>query len=365
MNFPFKNYHQFIEFESLLDRVQFKIVDKDSISYLQNKSVLITGAGGSIGKELSLQITNFKPSYINLLDISETPLFEVCNELKQLRLDFPVNSFIGDIKNLSRIDYIFKKVKPKVIFHTAAYKHVPIMEKNPCEAILNNVNGTINLINLSIKHNVERFIFISTDKAVNPKNIMGASKRICELYIKNLEIKNDIKFTTVRFGNVLGSNGSVLPVFLEQIRKGGPITITHPEVSRFFMTIPEAIQLILQAGSLGIKKDIFVLDMGKAIKIKDLAEKMIKLLGFKPYEDIKINFIGMRPGEKLFEELSYKTETLKKTKYSKILTNISLEDTSKNFFEDVEDLIKFAEKNKVLNVIEKIQKIIPQYQIIN
>ena len=357
------------QIEDLLKRCSFKITDKEVTDYLKEKNILITGAGGSIGRELVRQISIFKPKTIILFDIAETPLFEIRNELEKLinekKLQVKIESFIGDIKNSLRLSYIFEKFEPKVVFHTAAYKHVFMMENNPCEAILNNLEGTKNLINIALKFQSEKFIFISTDKAVNPINIMGVSKRICELFIQNIDIsQSKTKFITVRFGNVLDSNGSVVSIFREQIKLGGPITVTHPDMTRFFMTIPEAVQLVLQAGSMGNKNEIFVLDMGKSIKIRNLAEKMIVLSGLKPYKDIKIDFIGIRPGEKLCEELTLATESLKKTKCSRIFININKKHVSynKNFLPEIERLIKFAKQNQIEQVLTIIQKIVPEYK---
>jgi len=256
-----------VQIEDLLGRNPVNLNIKEIASYLENKSILITGAGGSIGSELARQVARYNPSTLSILDIAETPLFYIENQLKSLVPNLNLHGIIADVKNYERLNLVFSKYRPDVVIHAAAYKHVPMMELNPYEAVHNNIYGTKVVADLSIKYNVKKFIFISTDKAVNPTNIMGATKRIAELYIQSVEEKDNTKFVIVRFGNVLGSNGSVIPIFKEQIKKGGPVTVTHPEVTRYFMTIPEAVQLVLQAGGIGKGGELFLLDMGNLSRL--------------------------------------------------------------------------------------------------
>ena len=301
------------QIEDLLFRKQLKINNKLSLDFYQGKVVLVTGGGGSIGSELCRQIAKLKPKKLIIVDIYENNAYDIQQELLRTyedKLDFEV--FIASVRDEKRIDTIFAKCRPNVVFHAAAHKHVPLMENSPAEAIKNNVLGTYNVANAAEKYGVEKFILVSTDKAVNPTNIMGASKRMCEMII---QCRKDSKtsFSAVRFGNVLGSNGSVIPLFRQQIAKGGPVTITDKRIIRYFMTIPEASQLVIQAGAMAKSGELFVLDMGKPVYIYDLAVKMIELSGLKPNVDIKIVEVGLRPGEKLFEELLIKTETMEKT----------------------------------------------------
>lgn len=299
--------------EDLLFRDALKFANKGMDDYYEGKTVLVTGGGGSIGSELCRQVAKRKPKRLIILDIYENNAYEIQQELirkHQGILDLCVE--IASVRDPERLDAIFNYYKPDIVFHAAAHKHVPLMEHSSCEAIKNNVFGTYNVANASEKHSVKKFILISSDKAVNPTNIMGATKRLCEMVVQ-CRTNSNTSFSCVRFGNVLGSNGSVIPLFKSQIEKGGPITITDKRIIRYFMTIPEAAQLVLEAGFLADRGELFVLDMGKPIKIIDLAENMIKLSGFRPYEDIDIVEIGLRPGEKLYEELLIKTETLDKT----------------------------------------------------
>lgn len=355
-----------IKAEDLLRRPPIQLEVESIERYIQNRVVLITGAGGSIGSEISRQIYKFRPSKLILLDNGETALYEIDYELKHLDPNgVDIIPQIADIKNLSRISQIFANHKPDVVFHCAAYKHVPIMENHPSEAVLNNIQGTKNLVDISKISGVDKFVFISTDKAVNPVNIMGASKRIAELYVQYTSLSSKTKFITVRFGNVLGSNGSVIPRFKEQIEKGGPITVTHPEIIRYFMTIPEASQLVLQAGSMGGRAEIFLLDMGKPVKILDLAEDMIRLSGLEPYKDIPIVFSGLRPGEKLYEELLLSVEGIKKTEHSKIMVanaNINSKEQSE-FMSKLNHLIELAKSNKEEEIFQMFKNIVPEYKI--
>jgi FlaA1/EpsC-like NDP-sugar epimerase len=307
-----------VEIEDLLGRppIQLKLAEIEK--YLKDKVVLVTGAGGSIGGEIARQVSRYFPKNLIILDIAETPLFFIENHLKSSTTDLNLTTVIGDVKNINKMEQLFKSHKPDIVIHAAAYKHVPMMELNPDEAIWNNIFGTKVIADLSCKYEADKFILISTDKAVNPTNIMGATKRISELYIKTFPDGIKTKFIIVRFGNVLGSNGSVIPIFKEQIKNGGPVTVTHPEVTRYFMTIPEAVQLVLQAGGIGKGGELFLLDMGEPVKILKLAEEMIRLSNFEPYKDIEIVFTGLRPGEKLYEELLLDEEGSTKTEYDKI-----------------------------------------------
>lgn len=307
-----------VEIEDLLGRTPVAINLEAIRNYLTGKRVLVTGAAGSIGSELCRQICQHGPGKLVLLDNAETPLYLI---EKELAFDFPdlrIIPIIADVRQRERISALFDSFWPQVVFHAAAYKHVPMMEYNPMEAVSNNIGGTRNVADAAHASGVEHFVMISTDKAVNPTNVMGASKRAAELYVQALAQHSRTCFTTVRFGNVLGSNGSVIPFFKEQIRKGGPVTVTDPKVIRYFMTIPEACQLVLQAGCLGCGGDIFVLDMGEPVRILDLAEELIRLSGLTPYEDIEIVFTGLRPGEKLYEELLIDGEEIRPTCHQKI-----------------------------------------------
>jgi FlaA1/EpsC-like NDP-sugar epimerase len=293
-----------VNIEDILGRKEIFLNQNSIKSIIQDKTVFISGAGGSIGSELVIQILKFNPKYVYLFDISEINLFNLERRVQALQPENQYNYIIGDIRNKPLLDQIFSEVSPDIVLHTAAYKHVPLMEKNPIQAINTNIFGTLNIAELSIKYKVSKYVQVSTDKAVNPTNIMGVSKRIAEILCQDLQNRTKTtSFTTVRFGNVLGSSGSVIPVFKEQILKGGPVTVTHPDIERFFMSIPEASQLILQAATLGNGGEIFVLDMGKPIKIVDLAKQLINLSKAEEGREIEIQFTGLRPGEKLFEEL--------------------------------------------------------------
>ena len=308
-----------VDIEDLLGREAVNVDLKEISSYLEDKIVLVTGAGGSIGSELCRQIARFKPRRLILFDIYENSVFELNNELRKKFPQLEIDVNIGSVRERARVEELFKQYKPHVIFHAAAHKHVPLMEGNPREAIINNVLGTKNCIDMAEKYVADRFVLISTDKAVNPTSVMGATKRMCEMLMQNKAAScKTTCFTAVRFGNVLGSNGSVIPTFRRQIAEGGPITVTHKDITRYFMTIPEAVQLVIQAGAMANGGEIFILDMGEPVKIIDLAEKLIRLSGFTPYEDIDIVVTGLRPGEKLYEELLLAEEGINQTSHDKI-----------------------------------------------
>ena len=307
-----------IEIEDLLIRPEIKISMDEVIANFKGKTVMVTGAAGSIGSELTRQLASFGVKELVLFDNAETPMHNLRLELEDKFPELKFTPIIGDVRQLSRLDYVFRKYRPQIVFHAAAYKHVPLMETNPCEAVLVNVAGSRNVADKCIEYDVEKMVMVSTDKAVNPTNIMGCTKRLAEIYVQSLGLAMEhgkkagkTKFVTTRFGNVLGSNGSVIPRFREQIAKGGPLTVTHPEITRFFMTIPEACRLVMEAATMSTGNQIFVFDMGQAVKIDDLARRMIHLAGYKPDVDIKIEYTGLRPGEKLYEEvLSNKENTL-------------------------------------------------------
>ncbi len=350
-----------VEIEDILGRDPVKM-DVNKISkYLRNQPVLITGAGGSIGSELCRQINQIKPSLLIMVDHSESNLFDIEQELKLNPSASSLITIVADIKDSARMSSIFIKYQPAVVFHAAAYKHVPMMEKNPSAALENNFIGTRVITELALKFGVKKFVLISTDKAVNPLNIMGASKALAERVIQTMPEVSSTKFITVRFGNVLASRGSVVPIFKDQIARGGPVTVTHPKMKRYFMTIPESVQLIIQAGALGKGDEIFVLDMGEQIKIKDLAENMIRLSGFELEKDIKIEYTGIRPGEKLDEELFNDEEAELPTAYEKIFmvgnNNLDKLNLREELFE-LEDLIKH--QNMKL-VFKKLSELLPSF----
>lgn len=352
-----------IQIEDLLDREPISIQNEEVMKRHFEKAVLVTGGAGSIGSEIVRQVVQFKPSLIVVLDQAETPLHEIQLEMEEKFPDINFKFVLGDISNKHRLEPLFQKYNFSMVYHAAAYKHVPLIENNPHEAILVNVFGTKNLATLSSKYKINRFVMISTDKAVNPTNVMGASKRGAELLVQALQdvLGNTTKFITTRFGNVLGSNGSVIPHFKKQIEKGGPVTITHPDIVRYFMTIPEACELVLQAGTMGKGGEIFVFDMGEPVKIKDLAIKMIKLSGFEPEIDIKLKYTGLRPGEKLYEELlSDGTKNLP-TPHEKIM--VSMDPHME--FEEIESLAnkitKAALRRDKIEVVKLLKKIVPDF----
>ncbi len=356
--------------EDLLGRDPIHL-DRDEISAeITDQMVLVTGASGSIGAELVRQIIAFKPRKIILFDISETALHDVSLELKEKFGFHNFEAIIGDIRNFNRVKEIMAKFKPQIIFHAAAYKHVPLLESNPSEAVDTNINGTKILADIAVKYDVGKFVMISTDKAVNPTNVMGASKRIAEIYIQafdrflnSLEDEKFTRFITTRFGNVLGSNGSVIPRFRKQIEEGGPVTVTHPEISRYFMTIPEACQLVLEAGFIGKGGEIFLFDMGRSVRIYDLAKKMIKLSGFEPEYDIEITYTGLRPGEKIKEEVLNYQENSLPTHHEKILIAAVQEYSFEHVSRQITDLIDFCSHyNQDLEVVKRMKTLLPEFK---
>lgn len=350
-----------INIEELLERDVIKLDEIRIKEQINNKVILVTGAAGSIGSEIVRQISKFSPKLIVLLDQAETPLYHIELEMKEKYKDTHTEIVIGDIRSFERMENLFNSFKPNVVFHAAAYKHVPMMENNPSESIYTNVLGTKVIADLSVKFNVEKFVMVSTDKAVNPTNVMGASKRIAEIYTQSLNTVSSTKFITTRFGNVLGSNGSVIPLFKKQIEKGGPITITHPEITRYFMTIPEACQLVLEAGAMGQGGEIFIFDMGKSVKIVDLAKKMIKLSGLTLDKDIKITYTGLRPGEKLFEELLANEENTMPTHHPGIMiAKVRVYDFDQ-ISQEINELLNLFGSQNNYTIVTKMKKIVPEF----
>ena len=356
-----------VKIEDLLERPQIEMNTDNVRQIIQNRVVLVSGAAGSIGSELVRQIQQFSPQVTILLEMAESPLHDLVLELHN---QFPEARFIpviADVRNRARIEQIFSEMRPDVVYHAAAYKHVPLMESFPNEAIQANVLGTKNMADIAVKYGVQRFVMISTDKAVNPTNIMGASKRIAEIYVQSLfrklSAKNPdcTKFITTRFGNVLGSNGSVIPYFRKQIAAGGPITVTHPDIIRYFMTIPEACCLVMEASTLGNGGEIFVFDMGKPVKILDLARNMIRLAGYTPEKDIQIVFTGLRPGEKLYEELLNQKETTLPTANEKIMVARVREFEFDKVSEEVDQLIKTSQQSKPFTTVKLMKQLVPEY----
>ncbi len=349
-----------VNIEDLLGRDEVKLNNEGIKEYVENKVVLVTGGGGSIGSEMCRQLAKYKPAKLLILDIYENGAYDLQMELKYNYPDLHVEIIIASIRDEIRIDSVFEQYKPNVVFHAAAHKHVPLMEDNPAEAIKNNILGTYNLLCSSDKYSVKKFVQISTDKAVNPTNIMGASKRFCEIMVQAFDRFSKTEFVAVRFGNVLGSNGSVIPLFKQQIARGGPVTVTHPEITRFFMTIPEAAQLVIQAGAMAKGGEIFVLDMGQPVKISDLARDLIVLSGLKPEEDIKIEYTGLRKGEKLYEELLMSEVALTSTEHNKIFIEKPKDYDIDFVRESIEEFKKCINKDRN-EIIKLLKKKVPTY----
>ena len=350
-----------VEIDDLLGREPIRINTEEVLNSVSGKTVMVTGGGGSIGSELCRQIAAHMPKRLIIFDIYENGAYEIQQELlwKFPKLDLVV--LIGSVRNTSRVNDVFSTYQPDIVFHAAAHKHVPLMETSPDEAIKNNVMGTYKTARAADRYGTEKFVLISTDKAVNPTNVMGASKRICEMIIQTMDRRSDTTFVAVRFGNVLGSNGSVIPLFKKQIAEGGPVTVTHPDIVRYFMTIPEAVSLVLQASVYARGGEIFVLDMGKPVKILDLATNLIKLSGYKPGEDIEIKFTGLRPGEKMYEELLMDQEGLKKTANRMIFIGKPIEFDAEVFERQLELLINDAKKEDK-DIRERIGEIVKTYE---
>ena len=357
-----------IQVEDLLERPAIKINTNNVEAILANQVVLVTGGAGSIGSEIVRQVASFKPQAIILMEIAESPLHDLTVDLRRKYPDLQFIPIISDVRNVDMVEEVFTEYHPTVVFHAAAYKHVPLMEDFPTQAIMANVLGTKNMADMAIKYNAKRFVMISTDKAVNPTNVMGASKRIAEIYVQSLFLKqvrentNCTKFITTRFGNVLGSNGSVVPFFKKQIAEGGPVTVTHPDIIRYFMTIPEATCLVLEAATLGNGGEIFCFDMGHPVRIADLAKNMIRLAGFVPGKDIEIAYTGLRPGEKLYEELLNQKETTLPTSNEKILVAKVREYDFDVIATQINTLIENAKKGQVFPVVQQMKEIVPEFK---
>ena len=361
-----------IQIEDLLERNPIILDNKTISKDLKDKTILITGAAGSIGSEIVRQVIQFKPHSIVLVDQGETPLHQLTLELETIVTESNIHSVIADVRNKEVMRRVFRTYSPQVVYHAAAYKHVPLMEENPLQAIQTNVEGTKNVADLACEFKVKKFVMVSTDKAVNPSNVMGASKRIAEKYVQSLQLRSvkenngkGTKFITTRFGNVLGSNGSVVPLFSKQIAAGGPVTITHQDIIRYFMTIPEACQLVLEAGSMGKGGEIYIFDMGKPVKIIDLARKMIKLAGFIPDKDIPIKIVGLRPGEKLYEELLNDTSKTIPTYHEKIMIAEEIQEEFENLHLEIEELIGMSTFFSNEDIVGKMKKIVPEFKSMN
>lgn len=350
-----------VSLDDLLGRELVRLDNVEIFNYLRDKRVLITGAGGSIGSELCRQISRFSPRQLILFENAETALFTIENELANACSDVSICPIIGDIRHRARVEAIFDEFMPQVVFHAAAYKHVPMMEFNPAEAVNNNIRGTQVVAEVADAFHVEHFVMVSTDKAVNPTNVMGASKRAAEKIVQALDRRSKTCFVTVRFGNVLGSSGSVIPTFTEQIKVGGPVTVTHKDITRYFMTIAEASQLVLQAGSMGRGGEIYLLDMGDPVKIVHLAEELIRLSGKIPYEDIEIEFTGLRPGEKLYEELLLDGEGVRPTGHEKICVAAAVYEDEMLLLEQMGLLFAAARRMDLTEVLNLLQVIVPEY----
>ena len=351
-----------VEIEDLLGRDPIRVNLDEIMGYVSNKVILVTGGGGSIGSELCRQIAAHKPKQLIIFDIYENNAYDIQQELKDTYPELDLVVLIGSVRNTHRIEMVFEKYRPNIVYHAAAHKHVPLMEDSPNEAIKNNVFGTYKTAAAADRYGTERFVLISTDKAVNPTNIMGASKRMCEMIIQMYNKHSKTDYVAVRFGNVLGSNGSVIPLFKKQIEQGGPVTVTHKDIIRYFMTIPEAVSLVLQAGAYAKGGEIFILDMGEPVKILDLAENLIRLSGYVPYEDIQIEFTGLRPGEKLYEELLMGEEGLQDTPNKLIHIGRPIEFNQENFKAQLNRLREMAEQDSE-NIKDMVREMVPTYII--
>lgn len=354
-----------VDIDDLLGRDPVQVNLREISGYIEGKIVLISGAGGSIGSELCRQVARFHPRRLIAMDIYENSVFELSGELKRNYPNLELETIIASIRSKNRLDEIFNQYRPHIVFHAAAHKHVPLMEKNPGEALLNNIVGTKNMMDVAEKYMAEKFVMISTDKAVNPTNVMGATKRTAEMILQEKSKTSKTNFVAVRFGNVLGSNGSVIPIFRKQIAAGGPVTVTHPDITRYFMTIPEAVQLVIQAGAMARGGEIFILDMGEPVKIMDLAENIIRLSGYVPNEDIEIKITGLRPGEKLYEELLLDEEGIEKTAHDKIYVGhpVGAEDCLRDMIEKgtLEDEIRKVASESPEKIKEWLKTIVTNY----
>ena len=351
-----------VQVEDLLARDSIKLDYEGIHEYLEHQVVMVTGGGGSIGSELCRQIVKFNPKQLIILDIYENNAYDLQNELLRQYPNLNLVTLIASVRDRHRLEEIYQTYQPNVVFHAAAHKHVPLMEVSPSEAIKNNVLGTLNTAELASEYGVKRFVLISTDKAVNPTNVMGATKRLCEMIIQAINPKSQTEYVAVRFGNVLGSNGSVVPLFKKQIAKGGPVTLTHKDITRYFMTIPEAAQLVLQAGGFAQGGEIFVLDMGKPVKIYDLAENLIKLSGYEPHVDIEIEVTGLRPGEKLYEELLMDEEGLTETRHQKIFIGLPGEFELDTVKSQINELLQVATTKGIQELKNKLKEVVPTYE---
>ncbi len=353
-----------VEIEDLLGRESVNFEDKNVKNMIRNRIVLVTGGGGSIGSELCRQIAQYRPKQLIIFDVYENNLYDIEMELSSEYPRLNLEAIVGSVRDKNRLENVFDKYNPEIVFHAAAHKHVPLMEYSPLEAIKNNVFGTYNVVNCADKYKVDKFVLISTDKAVNPTNIMGASKRLCEMIVQTKDKHSETDFVAVRFGNVLGSNGSVIPLFKKQIAKGGPVTVTHREITRFFMTIPEAVQLILQALTHASGGEIFALDMGEPMKIYDLAVSLIKLMGYEPNVDIPISITGLRPGEKLYEEILMAEEGLTATKHNKIFISNPLKIDEEELKKNLDSLrrLEYDNKYSINKVVSLMRRAVPTYK---
>ncbi|WP_240920329.1 polysaccharide biosynthesis protein [Sphingobacterium chungjuense] len=359
---------QKVKIEDLLERKPIQISNENILHQLKGKRVLVTGAAGSIGSEIAKQLGKFEPQMIVLCDQAESPLHNLQLDLQDVYKDQIYHTYIGDVRDQSRMRALFELFRPHVVYHAAAYKHVPLVESHPIEGVRTNVIGTYNIANLSVEYDVQKFVLVSTDKAVNPTNVMGTTKRIAEIYVQTLDKKlaqsrddRRTRFITTRFGNVLGSNGSVIPRFRDQIERGGPVTVTHPDITRYFMTIPEACQLVIEAGNMGIGGEIFVFDMGKSVKIVNLAEKMIKLSGRVPYKEIDIKFTGLRPGEKLYEELLNDLENTLPTHHGKIMIAQVRENDIDMVEKSFQTLFEKLHTQNETEVVRQMKRMVPEF----